>query len=95
MAVKEYIGARYVPLIYGQWDSSVEYEPLTVVTNIGSSYTSRCKVPAGTDLSDETYWALTSDYNAQLAYYRAEVVALSEALEELEERVSALEGDDE
>ena len=51
MSVREYIGARYVP-IFGRkgeesiiWDNSAPYEPLTVVLHQGNSYTSRQFVP--------------------------------------------------
>ena len=75
MAVSQYIGARYVPLFAEplQWDSTKTYEPLTVVYDGGNSYTSRQYVPAGKLLTDNAYWALTGNYNAQIEQYRAEV----------------------
>ena len=75
MSVREYIGARYVPLFADpiDWDSTKTYEPLTVVYNQGSSYTSRQYVPAGIDISNDTYWARTGNYNAQIEQYRSEV----------------------
>ena len=47
--VTQYIGARYVPLIAEpiEWNDKREYEPLTIVTNQGNSYTSRQFVPKG------------------------------------------------
>lgn len=79
MAVREYIGARYVP-IFGrkdetsiQWDNTKPYEPLTVVLYQGNSYTSRQYVPTGIPITDESYWALTGNYNAQVEAYRNEV----------------------
>ena len=79
MAVREYIGARYVP-IFGRageetivWDNLAPYEPLTIVTHNGNSYTSRQYVPAGIDITNTQYWALTGNYNAQIDQYRAEV----------------------
>lgn len=75
MAVTQYIGARYVPLFADPiaWDSKKTYEPLTIVYNGGNSYTSRQYVPAGIQIDDEAYWALTGNYNAQIEQYRAEV----------------------
>lgn len=75
MAVTQYIGARYVPLFADpmQWDSTKTYEPLTIVYNGGNSYTSRQYVPAGIQIDDDAYWALTGNYNAQIEQYRAEV----------------------
>lgn len=67
-----YIGARYVPLMGGEWNIDNSYEPLVVVTYQGSSYTSNTFVPAGTDINNTTYWTKTGDYNAQVDQYRNE-----------------------
>ena len=64
MAYKQYLGARYVPLIDGDWDENKVYEPLTVVNYLNNSYTSKKTVPAGTLPTNSTYWALTGNYNA-------------------------------
>lgn len=61
-----YIGARYVPLIKGEYDPSIAYEPLTIVIYNSNSYTSRKQVPAGIYPTNSEYWALTGNYNAQL-----------------------------
>lgn len=75
MAVTQYIGARYVPLFAdpAEWDSTREYEPLTVVLYQGASYTSRQAVPIGIDISNDSFWVRTADYNAQVNQYRQEV----------------------
>lgn len=75
MAVTQYIGARYVPLFADplEWDGTKAYEPLTIVLYQGASYTSQQAVPAGIDITNETYWALTGNYNAQVEQYRSEV----------------------
>lgn len=88
MAVTQYIGARYVPLFADpmQWDSEKTYEPLTVVYNGGNSYTSRQYVPAGIQIDDDAYWALTGNYNAQIEQYRAEVA-------QYDGRIKVVEGD--
>lgn len=72
-----YNGARYVPVIMGEWSATVNYEPLMIVTSEGNSYTSKTFVPSGTPVSNTTYWAKTGDYNAQVEQYRKEVVNLS------------------
>lgn len=77
MSVREYIGARYVPLFMGEWDDTKTYEPLSIVSNEGNSYTSRQFVPIGIELTNETYWAETGNYNAQIESYRQEVLNLS------------------
>lgn len=82
MAVSQYIGARYVPLFAEplQWNSTKTYEPLTIVYNEGNSYTSKQYVPAGIQINNEAYWALTGNYNAQIEQYRAEVKAYDSAI---------------
>ena len=79
MTVREYIGARYVP-IFGrmdeesiEWDNTKPYEPLTIVLYQGNSYTSRQYVPVGVPITNQEFWALTGNYNAQVEAYRAEV----------------------
>lgn len=57
------------------WDNTKTYEPLTIVYYQGNSYTSRQSVPAGVDITDTTYWALTGNYNAQVEQYRKEVAS--------------------
>lgn len=83
----QYIGARYVPL-FGrkgessiEWDNKAPYEPLTIVIHAGNSYTSRQYVPADIDITDESYWALTGNYNAQVEQYRRETAAVKTGLE--------------
>ena len=88
MAIRQYIGARYVPQFANpiDWDKSKTYEPLTIVYAGGNSYTSRQSVPAGIEISNTDYWALTGNYNAQIEQYRAEVAAY-------DARIAALEAD--
>ena len=75
--VRQYIGARYVPLFDdpAEWDNTKTYEPLTIVLHKGNSYTSRQYVPTGIDINNNEYWALTGNYNAQVEAYRAETQA--------------------
>lgn len=76
MSVREYVGARYVPIVVGEWDSTRTYEPLMVVIYQGSSYTSRQYVPAGIEITDEDYWVLSANYNAQIEAYRKELYSI-------------------
>lgn len=80
--VTQYIGARYVPLFAEpfEWDINKEYEPLTIVTNQGNSFTSRQFVPKGTPITNEQFWALTSNFNAQIEQYRQEVQTFDERI---------------
>ena len=91
MTVREYIGARYVPLFIGEWDDTVTYEPLSIVQYQGNSYTSRQHVPTGIEITNTAYWALTGNYNAQVEQYRQEVEAYSGRIDDVEGDVSDIE----
>lgn len=75
-----YIGARYVPIVDGEWSSTKAYEPLVIVTYQGNSYTSKTYVAAGIPPTNTQFWAETGNYNAQVEAYRQEVQALKEAV---------------
>ena len=79
VGTRQYIGARYVP-IFGrkgeesiEWDNSAPYEPLTIVLYQGNSYTSRQYVPVGVEITNQEFWAITGNYNAQVEQYRRDV----------------------
>lgn len=100
MAVREYIGARYVPLFSDpiEWDETLAYEPLTVVINQGNSYVSKQFVPAGTPLPttaerSNAYWLLWADFNAQIEQYRAEVETYSGRINANAEAIQGLDED--
>lgn len=78
---RQYIGARYVPTFFdnngsNEWVQGIPYEPLTIVTFMRNSYTSRIPVPANignpTSTSGKEYWVLTGAYNQQLEDYHTE-----------------------
>lgn len=75
----QYIGARYVPKFADpiEWDGAKAYENLIIVTHNNESYTSRCPVPPGIDITNERYWAKTGAYNAQLEQLKGGVADLS------------------
>lgn len=85
MAVTQYIGARYVPLFADpiDWSNQNTYEPLTIVLHEGNSYTSKQAVPKGIDISNEDFWALTGNYNAQIELYRRDTSAVREELDDI------------
>lgn len=85
MSVRQYIGARYVPIFFDNdgstdWVENHIYEPLTIVTYLNNSYTSKKLVPAsvGNPASNSEYWASTGIYNSQVEQYREEVQSLSD-----------------
>lgn len=90
MAVTQYVGARYVPKFYensdntSDWRSGVVYEPLTIVTYNGNSYTSKKPVPAtvGNPSANLEYWAPTGIYNEQVESLRTDFEELKADTEE-------------
>lgn len=88
MAVRQYVGARYVPKFSDpvEWQNGTSYEALTIVTYNNSSYTSKVPVPAavGDPADNPEYWALTGNYNAQVEQYRQETVSLTVDIKNLE-----------
>lgn len=95
MAVREYIGARYVPIFANpaEWNDARNYEPLTIVLHEGNSYTSRQYVPAGIAISNEDYWLETGNYNAQIEAYRNEVQQFGNRIDAAENAVLEVQGD--
>lgn len=77
---RQYVGARYVPKVMGEWNKALQYEPLSIVTHLGNSFTSKVPVPANVDISDNTYWVNTGNYNAQVEAYRQETAQLENHL---------------
>lgn len=67
---RQYVGARYVPKIIGEWNKALQYEALSVVTHMGNSFTSKVPVPANVDITNGDYWVNTANYNAQVAEYK-------------------------
>lgn len=96
MAVTQYIGARYVPLFYtasdnsNDWEAGVIYDPLTIVTYLNQSYTSKKPVPAsvGNPADNPEYWILTGAYNAQIEQYRQDVDNLTLRVDDLENNIA-------
>lgn len=103
MATRKYIGARYVPCFFentsgtSDWRANTQYEPLTIVTRNGNSYTSKIPVPAsvGAPENNPEYWVSTGLYNAQVQQLQENIDALqteSRAADEaLDARVDVLE----
>lgn len=73
---RQYVGARYVPKVMGVWNKALQYEALSIVTYQGNSFTSKIPVPPNIDISNETYWVNTGNYNAQVEAYRTETKQL-------------------
>lgn len=101
MAVRQYIGARYVPKFFegeggsSDWVSGIPYEPLTIVTYLGTSFTSKKAVPvtAGAPNENPDYWVVTGNYNAQVEEYRQMVEEYHQEVEGFDGRITAVEGE--
>lgn len=74
---RQYVGARYVPKVMGEWNKALRYEALSIVTYLGNSFTSKVPVPANIDISNKNYWVSTGNYNAQVEAYRQETAQLN------------------
>lgn len=77
---RQYVGARYVPKIMGEWNKALQYEALSIVTYLGNSFTSKVPVPANIDISNKSYWVNTGNYNAQVEAYKQNVAQLESDL---------------
>ena len=73
----EFVGGRIVPKHCGTWNKRSKYEMLSIVyqPETGDSYISRKSIPAGTALSSEEYWAICSEYSAQVRNLEQDVDA--------------------
>lgn len=89
MAVTQYIGARYVPLIYqnpddnsNNWKQGVAYDPLTIVSYAGGSYTSKTFVPAtaANPIDAPAYWVSIGLYSGQTAINTNSIIQIRHAL---------------
>ena len=86
-----YVGHRYVPKIFGEWDNTQIYEPLSIVQYQGTSYTSRQYVPVGIEITNEEFWVVTGNYNAQVEQYRQEVRAFDDRINDNETSIVTLD----
>ena len=85
MAMRQYIGARYVPRFLGAYDNTQQYEALDVVDNgSGTSYIARKTVPANTPLTNTEYWFI---YGAS----SGAILALQDRMDQAENDIDAAE----
>lgn len=93
MAIRQYIGARYVPKFYvnsvdgsTQWEANVVYEPLIFVTlTNGHMYISKKQVPAtiGSPAENITYWLDIGSYNGFVEHLQDEIDGLDSEMQAL------------
>lgn len=81
MAVKQYIGARYVPKFLGNYDPTQEYEALDVVDNgAGTSYIATKIVPPGTPLTNSDYWFLYGSSSGAIIHLQDQIDDIMKAV---------------
>ena len=93
MAIRQYIGARYVPRFMGAYDPTQSYEALDVVDNgSGTSYIARKTVPAGTPLTDNSYWFLYGASSGAIVQLQNDMIAAQGDILNIQLDVSMLQG---
>lgn len=92
-----YVGARYIPRIMGEYNNETAYEALDIVTSGGVGYISRQPVPAGTAVTNKTYWAMWGSGNAaidsltkRVATNESDINALETGLQQTNQKVQDL-----
>lgn len=91
MAIRQYIGARYVPRFLGTYDPTQQYEALDVVDNgLGTSYIARDNVPAGTPLTDATHWFIYGASSGAIVSLQNRMDTAENDIDDLENNVDDL-----
>lgn len=94
MAIRQYIGARYMPKFVGVYDNTTEYEALSVVDNgMGTNYISRIPTPAGTPLTNTTYWLIYGSSNGAILDLQGRMTTAEGDIDDLQGRMTTAEGD--
>lgn len=84
MAMREYIGSRYIPKFMGLYDATTIYEALSVVDNgMGTSYITRKPTPAGTPMTDTEYWAIYGASSGAIINLQNQIDAMSAIIADL------------
>lgn len=98
--VRQYIGARYVPIFADPvtWSDDRTYDPLTMVQYVGETYMSKQYVPIGAPLptvgegqEDNEFWVHMSNWNAQVEAYREEVERYAQEVSGFDDRIDTIE----
>lgn len=87
----KYVGARYVPKFMGTYDATQSYENMCVVDNgLGTSYISQKPVPAGTPLTDSSYWALYGASSGAIINLQNQIDTINNSLADILTRVDTI-----
>ena len=101
MAIRQYIGARYVPKFFenpnntSEWLPNVEYEPLTIVTYGLNTYTSKKLVPAsvGDPSNNPDYWVATANFNAFVTELQNQIDDINDDIDDINDDIADLTTD--
>lgn len=86
----QYIGARYVPRFMDTYNVTQSYEALDVVDNgMGTSYIAKIPVPAGTPLTNTTYWAVYGASSGAIINLQNQIDAHTNEIADLNSKVVA------
>lgn len=92
MAIRQYVGARYVPKFSDpiEWEENRSYEALTIVTYNNDSYTSKIPVPAniGNPAENKNYWVITGNFNGQVNTLQENVGEFSNKIDGFEKTIT-------
>lgn len=90
---RQYIGPKIVPHVATpvQWDSTKQYDALSIVMDEGNTYVARYIVPAGIPLTNDEYWVKFASWNAQVAVLQDTVDLFDERIDTVETLVPAEE----
>lgn len=94
MAVREYVGARYVPRFVGTYDVTQIYDALDVVDNgAGTSYIARKTVPAGTSLTDTDYWFVYGASSGAIIQLQNDMIQVQNDIGTAQGDITNIQGD--
>lgn len=92
MAIRQYIGARYVPRFLGTYSATTIYEALDVVDDgLGTSYIARKTTPAGTPLTDTNYWFVYGASSGAILDLQSRMGIAEGEIDDLQDDVSDLQ----
>jgi len=92
MAVRQYIGARYVPKFVGLWNNTTQYNALEVVDNgAGTTYIARKTVPAGTALTNTDFWFIYGASSGAIIDLQTRMGAAENDIDDIETDITNIE----
>lgn len=95
MSARQYIGARYVPKFSnvngGVWSNSYTYEAMEIVKHGNDYYISKIPVPLGVDITNQTYWVLTGQYNGAINSLQEQINTINGEISDINDDILSVE----